>query len=84
MRVELVYTPGCTSFRKALDHLETVIAEERLPLPIELTESSEKQVPRIKLDGETLAESAHNCVEELRQQISTKWQDLTTTMLRQN
>ena len=82
MRVELVYTPGCTSYRKALSILETVIAEERLPIPVELTEASESQAPRIILDGETMTESAHSCIEEMRSQISAKWQDLTSKMLR--
>ena len=81
MRVELVYTPGCTSYQKALSVLQTVIAEERLPLPVELTESTGNQAPRINIDGETLADSAHSCIEELRNQISAKWQDMTSKML---
>ncbi len=39
MRIELLYTPGCSSYKKALDVLETVIAEERLPIPVELVDS---------------------------------------------
>lgn len=83
MRVELVYTPGCTSYQKALSILETIIAEERLPIPVELTEAAESQSPRIKLDGEALAESAHHCIEELRSHISAKWFEITSKMLRQ-
>lgn len=83
MRVELVYTPGCTSYQKALSILETIIAEERLPIPVELTEATESHSPRVKLDGETIAESAHHCIEELRGMISAKWHELTSKMLRQ-
>ena len=81
MRVELVYTPGCTSYKKALHLLETVIAEERLPLYVELHETGEGQKPCIKLDGETLSDSAHHCVEELRALISRRWHDLTNMLV---
>lgn len=83
MRIELVYSPGCTSYRKALGLLETVIAEEQLPIAVQLTEASESHAPKIKLDGESLAESAHHCIEELRGHISAKWTELTSKMLRQ-
>ncbi|MBX9569952.1 MAG: hypothetical protein K2X77_13725 [Candidatus Obscuribacterales bacterium] len=82
MRVELVYTPGCTSYRKALHLLETVIAEERLPIYVELQvhEGSEGQTPCIKVDGEKLSDSAHQCVEELRGLISRRWNELTAML----
>lgn len=83
MRVELIYTPGCTSYRKALDKLETIIAEERLPIPVELTEASGSHAPRIHLDGEAIADSAQHCIEELRAHISKRWHDITSKMLRQ-
>jgi hypothetical protein len=87
MRIELFYKPGCKSYKKALGILETVIAEERLPIHVELTETTDSHgshEPRIKLDGETVSESAHSCMEELRSQISMKWHDLTSKMLRQH
>jgi len=84
MRIELFYKPGCKSYKKALGILETVIAEERLPIHVELTETNESHEPRIKVEGETVSESAHNCMEELRSQISTKWHELTSKMLRQH
>lgn len=80
MRVELVYTPGCTSYKKALHLLETVIAEERLPLYVELHEAGNGQGPCIKVDGESLGDSAHSCVEELRSMISRRWHDLTAML----
>lgn len=80
MRVELVYTPGCTSYRAALHLLETVIAEERLPIYVELREVAEGQGPCIKLDGETLSDSSHHCVEELRTLIARRWHELTAML----
>ena len=80
MRVELVYIPGCTSYRKALDLLETIIAEERLPIPVELTERAGSHAPSIRLDGEALADSAHGCVEELRALLCRRWHELTSMM----
>lgn len=40
MRIELIYTPGCQFSRDTLNALESVIAEERLPIPVEVTEKS--------------------------------------------
>lgn len=58
MRVELIYSPGCNTYKKALDVLETVIAEERLPIAIEMTEISGVK-PTIKINGLELGESTH-------------------------
>lgn len=82
MRVELLYSPGCGTYRKAQGALETVIAEERLPLPIHLTESSISVPPLVILDGEPLA-ARHcfddHCLDELRDEISKRWTALTST-----
>jgi hypothetical protein len=59
MRVELIYSPGCNTYKKALDVLETVIAEERLPIAIEITETSEKVTPIIRINGTELEEATH-------------------------
>lgn len=58
MRVELIYTPGCNSYQKALNTLQTVIAEERLPIPVEMIEStcSREVSPTIKIDGDDINE----------------------------
>jgi hypothetical protein len=80
MRVELVYSPGCGTFRKAQDALETVIAEERLPLPIHLTESDISVPPLMILDGQPVNHCfKQNCLEELREHINRHWSALTTT-----
>lgn len=82
MRVELLYTPGCGKYRKAQGALETVIAEERLPLPVHLTESSQDVPPLVILDGEPLA-THHcfddHCLDDLRDQINRRWNALTNT-----
>jgi hypothetical protein len=55
MYVELIYSPGCSYFKKALQTLETIIAEERLPISIEVkkalraTRGADTLV--IKIDG---------------------------------
>jgi hypothetical protein len=59
MRVELIYSPGCNTYKKALDVLESVIAEERLPIAIEITETSEKAKPLIRVNGTQLGEATH-------------------------
>lgn len=53
MRVELMYEPG-SSIRRVLDILETAIAEERLPVPVELIESHEqiRRAPVVRIDGQ--------------------------------
>jgi hypothetical protein len=57
MRVELIYSPGCNTYKKALDVLETVIAEERLPIAIEITETSERVKPIIRVNGTEIGEA---------------------------
>lgn len=58
MRVELIYTPGCNSYKKLLDKLETVIAEERLPIPVHIVEAASASVaaysatPTVRIDGD--------------------------------
>jgi hypothetical protein len=56
MRIELVYAPGCNTHRKALDLLETVIAEERLPIAIEQVEDGQSKTPVIRISGFELGE----------------------------
>jgi len=57
MRVELIYTPGCSSYKKLLDKLETVIAEERLPIPVHVIETVTEALkftptPTVRIDGD--------------------------------
>jgi hypothetical protein len=59
MRVEFVYAPNCTTYKKALHVLETVIAEERLPIAIEMIEQNGSHVPVVRINGTELGEPAH-------------------------
>jgi hypothetical protein len=91
MRVELIYSPGCITYKKALDVLETVIAEERLPIAIEMQEESARLSPGIRINGTELGEPSHTfegdpccfgvttnpCVTQLRTILSAKWRELT-------
>ena len=58
VRVELIYTPGCSTYKRALNTLETVIAEERLPIHVEMVEAGRNIVnaPRIRIDGHDISE----------------------------
>jgi hypothetical protein len=71
MRVELLYAPGCLVSRRALDSLQTIIAEEGLPLPVEMTETTGNSV--IKIDGDEIACGSH--IEQLRALMSKKWME---------
>ena len=58
MRVEVHYAPGCNSYNKAKETLETVIAEEGLPLPVELVEDLQMSgAPIIRINGNVLQNS---------------------------
>jgi hypothetical protein len=59
MRVELVYAPGCNTYKKALHVLETVIAEERLPIAIEMIEDNGSTGPSVRINGTALGEPSH-------------------------
>lgn len=83
MRVELIYAPGCNSYRKILERLETVIAEERLPVPVELVEERHrKDDPMIRIDGETCgAPKVLTCAEAMRDALSRKWKEMAVNPL---
>lgn len=81
MRVELFYTPGCGTARKAQGALEAAIAEERLPLPVQMKESQEHRLPVIMLDGEPINKHHcfdEHCLDDLRDEISRRWNAFTT------
>lgn len=90
MRVELMYEPG-SSIRRVLDILETAIAEERLPVPVELIEISEtRRAPVVRIEGQEFSclqlttvgpRSGGNevsaFIDQVRQVLSQKWSELT-------
>lgn len=78
MRVELIYRPGCSSYSSVRDTLETVIAEERLPIPVELVEAGNQASPRIRINGNEEHDSGiTNTLEALTDLLSKKWKELT-------
>jgi hypothetical protein len=83
MRVELIYAPGCSSYQKVLKRLEMVIAEERLPVPIELVEEQRLQDdPMIRIDGEAVGvPKVLSCAEAMRDAISTAWTEMAVKPL---
>jgi hypothetical protein len=76
MRVELIYRPGCNSYSSVRDALETVIAEERLPIPVELVEAGNQAAPRIRINGNEESGITHT-LEGLTDLLSKKWKELT-------
>lgn len=79
MRIELLYSPGCSNYKKALSMLEYIIAEEQLPLPVELVEDSRQTSPSLRIDGEVQEKS--NCHETVRSNLRQKWTDRTEMQL---
>lgn len=83
MRVELHYTPGCRSYKQALNLLEAAIAEERLPCSVELKEVELMASPLITVDGEAYVK--HSSIsagfEELCNLLSRRWHKMMTEQL---
>jgi hypothetical protein len=83
MRVELVYAPGCSLYKTVRETLETVIAEERLPIPVEMVEEgADYGSPKIRIDGQLIAQSlkAHT-IDHLRDILCGHWKELTEAAL---
>jgi hypothetical protein len=78
MRVELLYAPGCSSFSRARNTLEMVIAEERLPVPIEMIEEHGQihGFPTIRIDGAVISPKHH--FDSIRDALQQRWQELTS------
>jgi hypothetical protein len=89
MRIELLYSPGCNTYKKALSTLEHIIAEERLPLPVELVEDNyrTKGEPHVRIDGELLSllgKKSHSYLEHVHEILCHKWTERTRGSLRAN
>ena len=91
MRVELMYEPG-SSIRRVLDILETAIAEERLPVPVQLIEMSEqpRRAPVVRIEGQEfsclqLTPVGTSCsgneistfIDQVRHLLAEKWSEFT-------
>lgn len=83
MRVELIYAPGCNSYTRVRNTLETVIAEERLPIPVELVERNEETSvsPMIRINDEEHDTGIHHTIEHMRDLLCRKWKELTECAL---
>jgi hypothetical protein len=89
MRVELMYEPG-SSIRRVLDILETAIAEERLPVPVELVEVTEiRRAPVVRIEGQEFSclqltpvgpsngrHEVSSFIDQVRRVLSEKWSEL--------
>ncbi|MBS1991217.1 MAG: hypothetical protein JSS83_11905 [Cyanobacteria bacterium SZAS LIN-3] len=89
MRIELLYSPGCNTYKKALSTLEHIIAEERLPLPVELVEDRymSNGKPHVRIDGEILAQlgkKTHTYLDDVHEVLCHKWRTHTRSSLRAN
>jgi hypothetical protein len=78
MRIELVYRPGSDTYKSVQKMLEDVIAEERLPIPVELIEDKDANFPSIRIDGHIVDKKGiRHTFEYLRDLISHYWAELT-------
>lgn len=85
MRVELVFAPGCTNYRKAQGILEAVIAEERLPISVEMVEERDRVngLPAVRIDGKEINHALFpHHFEQLCSVITHYWKELTEKQLR--
>lgn len=81
MRVELIYAPGCCSYKTVRETLETVIAEERLPIPVEMVEDGfPSDSPKIRIDGQ-IVENMVATIDHLRDILCGRWKELTEASL---
>lgn len=83
MRVELIYAPGCGSYEKVLKRLQTVIAEEQLPVPVELIQENKLQHdPILRIDGEAIGlPKILTCADTMRDAIADKWTEMAVKPL---
>jgi hypothetical protein len=77
MRVELVYSPGCHQYKSLRNSLETVIAEECLPIPVEMVEETDKtNYPFVRIDGHIVSSETANILEQFRNLLCGRWQEI--------
>jgi hypothetical protein len=79
MRIELLYAPGCNTYAKARNTLETLIAEERLPISVECVEEVGQQHddPILRVDGGDHHRFETQGSETLRDLLIRTWKELT-------
>jgi hypothetical protein len=79
MRVELIYHPGCDLYKSVHKVLEDVIAEERLPIPVEMVEDNVHfNSPCIRIDGHIIMKVKDNhTFDHFRKFLYEKWAEIT-------
>jgi hypothetical protein len=90
MRIELKYKSTCPTSKKLRDHIEGIIAEEALPLAVEVVEAEEKESPTVRIHASHAASGEPdkheiNCenhgseeqkfLDNLRRVVLEKWHD---------
>jgi hypothetical protein len=82
MRVELIYAPGCSLYKSVRETLESVIAEERLPIPVEMVEDgADLGRPKIRIDGQVV-DYVVATFDQFRDILCGRWRELTDGSLR--
>ncbi len=85
MKIELLHIPGCRTYKKIKNILESIVAEERLPIAIETTESEQSKIlPMIKIDGCEVNDSQSLSLRELLcNTILKRWYEIYEEPLKQ-
>jgi hypothetical protein len=78
MRVELIYNPKCELYKSVHKVLEDIIAEERLPIPVEMVEDkTNANPPFIRLDGHLIMNiKRDHTFDHLRDFVHKKWTEI--------
>lgn len=79
MRVELIYNPKCDLYKSVHKVLQDVIAEERLPIPVEMVEDhANSNSPYVRLDGHVIMKIKHDhTFDHVREFLHKKWTEIT-------
>ncbi len=85
MKIELLHIPGCRTYKKIKNILESIVAEERLPIAIETTESEQSKIlPMVKIDGREVNDSQSLSLRELLcNTILKRWYEIYEEPLKQ-
>jgi hypothetical protein len=81
MRVELLYHPECNLYKSVHRILEDVIAEERLPIPVEMVEDkAHSKAPSIRIDGHVIFIKTGSTFDHLQSIVSKKWAEVNHSL----
>ena len=79
MRVELIYRPDNDTYKSIHKILQDIIAEEGLPIPVEMVEDKvHTKSPSIRIDGRLISKKGvKHTFEYLHDLLCKKWAELT-------